>query len=400
MEIVIFSKQAQPFWAVDSRAGDIGSLAESLAKLGAAVHLITPVPPQCELSDPSLARRLAPIRVEDAEIAQWFQFEKTGPHGLFVHLLQPKQSGSPQETETLARDGARAASALVASMEQRPDWIVSFDEDNELAELLSTKSEGRTPSFLIVTERFGANDGLARSVELSDAIAACGSFAYQLASMDAVPDLPSRLEDGSLVIERTPRLSTELSAPTSRSSAKASLQLRLGLPVSRDVPVLLVDEEVLTRRAQLMRQLLVMNVQIVATRRPDKADIDIKQFEDRFAVSDGPADELLCGVDGCLVWQDPSLVSLALHLGAIPIATPRAGLDLVDIEPNLLSGSGFVSFDDSAAGLKIAVERFVAAKARASAFDNLVKRLPAYSFSWTDIATHCMQMMGSPAQVD
>lgn len=398
MRIAMFSKQASPYAATDSRAGDIRSLAEALTDAGATVHLIVPVSARCDFDDSSLARRLAPVRVEGAEIGEWHQFEKSESRGFHLHLLQPKHKGAPEES--LAQDGARAADALIASMSEPPEWILSCDEDNELADVLLAKSEHTTPFFSFITDRFASKEGLARSVELADAIAVCGSWAYQLASMDAVPDLPSRLEDGSLVIERPPYRSTRAQAPAFRASAKASLQLSLGLPVNGDVPLLFVDDEVLAHRLELLRDLLLMNIQIIATRAPDKSAVDIDQFKDRFAVTRGETDDLLCAADGCLVWQDARLVASALHLGAVPIATPHAGADLVDIEPNLRSGSGFISVDDSVTGLKVAVERFAAAKARHLEFDTLAKRLPTYSRSWTDVALHCMQLMGSPTIED
>jgi hypothetical protein len=110
------------------------------------------------------------------------------------------------------------------------------------------------------------------------------------------------------------------------------------------------------------------------------------------STSDHAVEDHLSIADGCVVDGSPRIVSLALACGAVPVTNKGTGAKLVDLEPNLQSGSGIVVPNLTEDALSEGLGRFVAAYEDPN-FASLSARLPNYALTWSQMATHCLQLI-------
>ena len=86
------------------------------------------------------------------------------------------------------------------------------------------------------------------------------------------------------------------------------------------------------------------------------------------------------------------MISLALCYGTLPVTSVGADAGLVDLEPNLQSGSGIVLPGLSEDLLVEGLGRFAAAFGK-SAYKSLAARLHKYTVTWSRMATYCLQLI-------
>jgi starch synthase len=189
---------------------------------------------------------------------------------------------------------------------------------------------------------------------------------------------------------------------TNKARCKTDLQQRLGLPVRPEVPVVgvvaRVDAQkgtdlVLGAAAPLMRQdvqlvvqgsgdpALMAQLKELATKMPDKVAC-------RSDWDDPLAHRIYAGSDFFLVpsrFEPCGLTQMyAMRYGAVPIVRATGGLrdTVVDCDPELSTGTGFLFDAIDADELYNAVARALIAWQRRTAFPKLVRRVMRADWSW------------------
>jgi hypothetical protein len=202
------------------------------------------------------------------------------------------------------------------------------------------------------------------------------------------------LQDGRAVNLPWPVTTAKQLDSTDKTSKKAAFQIQSKLPVRADVPLVFFSNPLDAPFAKAMEQFLTRDVQVVVATKNDRLTALSERYPDRIALStsDLSIEDHLCVADGCVVEGDPRIISLALANGTVPITNQGAGAKLVDLEPNLQSGSGIVVPALTEDAFSEGLGRFVAAYGN-SAFPSLSNRLPKYALTWSQAATHCLQLI-------
>ncbi|MGF1466399.1 MAG: glycogen synthase [Sandaracinaceae bacterium] len=195
-----------------------------------------------------------------------------------------------------------------------------------------------------------------------------------------------------------------------KARCKAALQRELGLPERDDRPLIgalgPVDASTgLDRLARIASRLLRNDLQLAVVqvgeeRDPDLVDV-LAEHQDRWPDRVQVRDEhdvalvhrLLAGCDALVaprVAPGSNLPMRAHRYGTLPIG-PRQGAfadAVVDVDPKLGSGNGFLFAPEDDAELLAALQRAVGAFGRRDAFDRLRARAMRVDHSWERAAYH------------
>ena len=249
--------------------------------------------------------------------------------------------------------------------------------------------------MLVIDTLEGDQDSLTEGLKAAKRTIIAGKDLAEAASKTTLELLANQLKAGTAFTLSRPYGTADSSAPKDKVSAKAGFQASSTLDVCSHVPLVLFPIAEETPFLEALTRFLEDNVQVVLKGESDALKTLAKQYPDRlFQVSpDTPLESLLLPVDGCVVGRDPQLTAMALSKGAVPIAGPGASGELIDLEPSLESGSGFVIPELTETALVEGLSRFQAAFLKGPAFLALTKRLPNFVPSWSKTAQHYLQLI-------
>lgn len=194
------------------------------------------------------------------------------------------------------------------------------------------------------------------------------------------------------------------SAAHGKQRCKSAMQKELGLPLRGDVPLIAAigvasAESGFEQLAEIGPRLLRNDVQVVIVTEPGSDPAIVSRFvqlasrwSDRLAVrhdaDQGQVHRTLGAADLVIVPRSGDAGgSRAMHAhryGAVPIARRTGGIAdaVVDCDPRLGSGSGFLWDEPSADAMLAAIQRALAAFTQGAAFRALQHRVMTIDHSW------------------
>lgn len=393
MQIALISTTFNPFGDATHRGTICESLANALASLGHSVKTVVPLPAGMNPDAHSLARRLNPIEVESGSGKRSFvRYDGHILSGVEVYLLEAdEKAGGKDDDDTTATEAfCLAALSCLDSQPESPACCLSFNV--EMSVLPSLCQTRKTPHLMVMDTLGQDLEAVKKSLLATDRVVVVGN---KLHRDNDVPDpLPDMLQDGRAVRLPWPVTTAKQLDSAEKTSKKAAFQIQSKLPVRTDVPLVFFSNPLDAPFAGAMEQFLTRDVQVVVATKNDRLTALRERYPDRFALStsDLAIEDHLTIADGCVVEGDPRIISLALVNGTVPITAQGAGAKLVDLEPNLQTGSGIVVPVLTEDAYSEGLGRFVAAYGN-PAFPSLKKRLPKYALTWSQAATHCLQLI-------
>jgi hypothetical protein len=341
----------------------------------------------------SLARRLNPIEVEFGGAKRSFlRYDGHILSGVEVYLLEvdAKAEGKDDGDAAASEAFCHAALSCLDSQPEPPSCCLSFD--TEIAALPSLCRTRKVPHLMVVETLGRDPETFGQSLLASDRVVVLGNALTR--DNELSDPLPEMLQDGRAVNLPWPVTAVKQFGSADKASKKAAFQMQSKLPVRTDVPLVFFSNPLDAPFAKAMEHFLTRDVQVVVATKNDRLAALRERYPDRIALStsDHSIDDHLYIADGCVVEGDPRIISLALAHGTVPITDQVTGAKLVDLEPNLQSGSGIVVPYLTEDAFSEGLGRFVAAYGD-PAFSSLANRLPKYALTWSQAATHCLQLI-------
>lgn len=383
MHTIIIAKELFPFVGTSRLARETAAFAKGLKHQGHDITCVTPFIQDLDIHAHSLARRLMPLKGEiNGAPFSATRYDGRTPGGIDVYLLDVTAAGN-----TPPGDGDdvlffAAAFALVASLAKRPDALILFGTEASLAAVGSTDALDRlesTARIAVLDSEFADGDQLADILGSVNRLVVTDRSVKErmLAALEKI-GLPDSSPVDILVIPLPPSARPKT---FDKPSEKVATQVRLGLPVRADVPLVVLFDW----SPAILSELLRRDVQSVVAEGPGITDELRESYPDRLAiVPPEDIDRHLAGADACTVASDRDLANRALASGAVPIVGADLKLSVVDLEPGMETGSGIVS---AGGDLTEGLARLVALFEKSLPFSTLLRRLPGYTTTWEEVAS-------------
>lgn len=190
--------------------------------------------------------------------------------------------------------------------------------------------------------------------------------------------------------------------PSAKGRCKSDLQQRVGLPVRPEVPVFgmvarMESQKGVDLLSACATTLLRQDVQVVVQGSGSPAIMESmaaiarempEKFVYRSEFDDALAHRIYGGSDFFLVpsrFEPCGLAQMyAMRYGTVPVVRATGGLrdSVVDCDPELTTGTGFLFDEPTGDGLYSALSRAIAAWQRRPAFSKLVRRVMRGDWSW------------------
>ena len=393
MQIALISTKINPFGDAAHRDTICGPLANALSSAGHSIKIVVPLPREMNPEAHSLARRLNPIEVNTDDGNHIFnRYDGNIMSGVDVYLLEVAETpaAATLDQAAVADLFCRAALACLDSQPEAPACCISFSDGMPLVSNLCRQRQ--TPNLLILQSLGDDAEALEKGLLEADRVVVLGSDPTQTKE---IPDLlVEMLQDGRAVSLPRPADAVKPLSAEEKASKKAAFQMQMSLPVRTDVPVVFFPNPLDSPFIEVLEQLLTRDVQVLVATKNDRLVSLLERYPDRLAIStsDHSVKDHLAIADGCVVNGNPQMISMALCCGTLPVTSVGAGSGLVDLEPNLQSGSGIVIPRLSEDLLAEGLGRFAAAFSN-PAYRALSARLPAYTVTWNRMATYCLQLI-------
>lgn len=423
MHVLFITASHEPYSAGPA-AEFCGALPKGLRALDLDVSVLSPLYRGIEPQDHSLARRLTKVEVEH-EGERYACEIYTGRtvsgvstiflgHETLFHEVTRLDEGDDADVARRAAVFAKAAVAIVERSDSPIDvvhghgWVGAAglaalaDAGSTLPRVLTlhgetgpladeaTKAGAAVASRVTVgSSRYAAE--LAEKLGLPEERVVGIPAGIDAAIWNPITDahLPARFDPVDLAGKRT---------------CKAELQRELGLPVRPEVPLLAVDgapggDDGLALLVKVASQLLRNDVQMaILTSEAEDGELVAAYEElwdrwpDRIQVRTGPNEQLrhrlYGGADLMLIGHRRAASGAdamrAHRYGAVPIAHETGALAdvIVDCDPKLATGTGFLFSPHTPEMLLGAVQRGFAAYAEREPFAELVRRVMRLDHSW------------------
>ncbi len=370
------------------------ALSSALVAAGHEVHAVAPLGVDVDPAAHSLARRLRPIEVRETggDPRSWRRFDGRSPTGIHLHLLRPEDGKEERGSEPFFR----VASELIASLGDEEAWCVTRGLASGLVARLDRERRPQAPRRHLLLLVAGDEDVVEESLAAADRVAILGrAAADRILAEDATP-IAGMLASGRIVplpvaVPDRGRLGWR-----DKAELKAKLQLSVGLPVRPEIPLVAIEALSIAGR-DLLPRALRENLQVVALARSEQAIRELlERYPDRLR-SLASEDEWSCaleGVDLAVVADRPQRTALAISRGAVPITTAACAEGVVEIAPDLSSGSGAIARDEPPSALTEAFQRGISAFHRGEEFRALQERIQGYAVSWKRLAELLIDLMG------
>jgi hypothetical protein len=367
------------------------------------VHAIAPISPVADPQDYSLAKRLRPIEITSTGRTWAFdRFDGRTTAGLEVHLL-----GNAERVGQGAGLGfwdafCKAAADVLGSLDTAGLCCASWNAECAPVAAADRAGPAAAASHLLTICKLdeASLERIAGTLDELDQVVIAGRLLADGIAASGFEPLSSMLADGRA---HSVPMALPPAPPIHRSdkaSAKAALQASVGLPVRRDVPLLVLAEPPGPETAFALARFLAGDVQAAA---PPGAQIDDlrARYRDRLALlRSRPTDDTLLAADGCLFVGDPTLAKRCMSRGAIPVTVPDCAEGVVDLEPSLESGSGMIASAFTDRALAEALVRLAAAFCLGDRFCALTERIPSYVATWRDVSRLYEQLVEAGPTVD
>ncbi|MBW2278213.1 MAG: glycogen/starch synthase [Deltaproteobacteria bacterium] len=399
MRIVMAAAEIAPYVDTTGLGTDVAALSASLAARGHEVHVVTPLPSPEIAEAHSLARRLRPIKVSGRDRDRSFvRFDGRTSAGVEVHLLDSAEPNTDHDYDFWDAFGA-AAVEVIDSLGSAGTWCVSWNVECASVPVRDREAAETAESHLFVVHRIDDSDldRIDQALAAEDRALIAGRATADACRSRGFAALERMMVRGHACSTTTPVAAAGKVHRSDKASAKAALQATIGLPVRRDVPLVLFGEPPPTAITEALKRFLRGDVQAVVPLGGDPSIAGLlERYPDRLAQlpMDDPSSSDLLAADGCVVIIDPTLAARAMSHGAIPVTTADAAEGVVDLEPSLSSGSGFIAADGTARGLAEALSRLASSFQSGEPFAGLAERVPSYTTTWSDAAALCEQLIG------
>jgi glycogen synthase len=397
MQIVIVAAELAPTSNATGLGVDVAGLSTALMARDHQVHVIAPIAAVDETSTGSLAKRLRPVEVESNGARFAFaRYDGRTTTGVEAHFLSrtDQQGDAGTGPEYWAAFSAAAVDVL-GTLSSDKLWCVSWNAECAAVPVRDTASRGSKASHLLLISRLDPSSSslLGDAITAADRVLVIGRSLTRACRSKGLKPLTAMLRDGRAHGAPLAGPGAPAVHRADKASAKAALQANLGLPVRPDLPLVLFAEPPNRTTAGALASYLRGDAQAVAVG-GSGLDSLVDRYPDRLALlkAQHPVDAML-GADGCLVTDEPMLVVQAMSRGAIPVTTPDCGEEVIDLEPSLASGSGFVARDVTTEALAEALARLSAAYRTGQPFTELTERIPGYATSWDDISRRYEQLI-------
>jgi hypothetical protein len=401
MRIVMVAAEIAPFNATAGPGADVAALSASLASRGHEVHAVAPLPSPETAEAHSLARRLRPIRVSARDRDRSFvRYDGRTSAGVEVHLLDGNEADEDRGADYWDAFCA-AASEVIDSLGRSDVWCASWNAECASLPVRDRDATATTGSHLFVIRSLdpAARESVERALAASDRALIIGRAAEVACRRSGISALQRMLTRGHACSVATPVADSGPVHRSDKASAKAALQASVVLPVRRDVPLLLAPDPPSALVAEALAQYLRGDVQAVVAPGGESGLVDplLERYPDRVArlPRNEPSASDLLAADGCAVVGAGTPAARAMARGAVPVTTSGGAEGVIDLEPSLSSGSGFVASSDTARSLAEALSRLAAAFQLGRPFADLAERLPGYTTSWSDASRVCEQLIGA-----
>ena len=384
MHINIIAFEFAPFVAQSALANDLVQLTRAAVKANHTATVIMPFSSHIDVSAHSLARRLMPIKttVEDKPFS-CHKYDGRTSDGVNVYLLDI--NGAPEKPEDISEKRLfyAAACEVMASLSAPPDVCIAigtetagfamvFNQYEQLAHLPIVSVISHLPDDL--------DESIIRDLEAADRIVLNYGRLYTGTLSDALTPLKEMLSKGHIQWMAKPEAAPK--GPVDKISAKTAFQMTAGLPIKRNVPLILFFES----PDETLAEVLTKDVQIVAADDVKDHDALLERYSDRLVLRPwSTLAEALEAADGAVVGATRRLATTSLAYGAVPIADETLAEDIIDLESTLESGSGIIIKDMTPPSLSAGLERLIAAFHKGADFNKLLSRLPGYGATWDKI---------------
>ncbi|MFO8073560.1 MAG: hypothetical protein R6V85_16985 [Polyangia bacterium] len=362
------------------------ALSSALVAAGHEVHAVAPLDADVDPEAHSLARRLRPIEVRDTDggSRSWRRFDGRSPTGVHLHLLRLEDGAEERGSDPFFR----VASELIDSLGDEEAWCVTRGLASGIVSRLDRERHPEPPRRHLLLLGAGDEDGSGESLAAADRVAIQGrAAADRILAEDATP-IAKMLASGRIVplplaVPDRPRLSRR-----DKAEIKTRFQLSVGLPVRTEVPLVTL-EALSSAGRELLPRALREDLQVLAL--PASEDV-IRELLDRYPdrlkslASEDEWSRALDGADLAVAADRPRRTALAVSRGAVPVTTAACAEGVVEIAPDLSSGSGAIARGEPPASLAEAFQRGIAAFHRGEEFRALQERIQGYSVSWKRLA--------------
>jgi hypothetical protein len=407
MRIAMVTRELTPYTSPDADRGRAAAcaaveLAAAFVSQGHEVHAVAPLAAGLDLQALGLARRLRPLAVAgpDGGASAWHRYDGRSARGVEVHLLErtTPEDGDTEEEE--ARDFCRAAAGLLGTLGTGTLWCWAWDRECAPLAIDGAVLDGAggplLRHLLVLTGAGEWTAGLASAVEAHERLVFVGRRIVDH-YRDRVPVFGRLREEGRLIEIPCPVPARPSLTAADKADRKAALQLRQGLPVRPDIPLAVVppgSERVAGSLPRILRQ----DLQIVVGAEAGVPAELAERYPDRLRLVGGGSspEELLEAADLALIASDPRGATRAMSRGALPVVAPSDSEGVVDLAPDLSSGSGAIAEDDSVAALEEAFDRALGAFHRGGSFRTLSERIQRYPITWPAAASQLALSMAEP----
>jgi hypothetical protein len=398
MRIAMVTRELAPF-VTKPEAHAAADLAAALVALGHEVHVVALLGPGVETEAHGLARRLRPLAVDGPEGPEaWQRFDGQTAGGVSLHLIAPVAG----DGEPAGRDHRfpQAAVELARSLGPGTTWCCSWGQacaPVAVAGATGGNPDGRVLRHLLVlaaTEEWSAR--LAADIEAYERVVLIGNaVADHWQALN--PVFRRLLDEGRLTVFPTPVRRAQAVPAAARAELKAALQLRHGLPVRADLPLAVITNGA-AGVAGLLHRILRQDVQVALAAGDGSPAPLAERYPDRLliAAADLPRERLFAAADIAVIVGEPNAAIHAMSQGAVPVVGPGDTEGVVDLAPDLSSGSGAVAESTGAEALFEAFGRAIGAFRRGASFRALSERIQGYPPAWPQVASHFAQAMTEP----
>jgi len=398
MRIVLVTPELAPLSDGTGAGSDVAALGAALCDHGHDAHAIMPLASEIDPGAHSLARRLKPITVEvDGQQTKWGRFDGRTPQGIEVHLLGMEPPPEGPADHRFWRAFSAAAAEMLASLQATDTCCLACDPSCASVAAFDRAGAGAARVHLL---SLAALDDQTQLLEEDlvhlDRIALVGEIADRCRKSGPA-SLSDRLAKGAAVPLPQGVSKRDPISPNDKASAKVGLQTSVGLPVRPQVPLIsFVDGNADLLRRALSRGLRG-DVQAIAFGDDGSGPLaDLaERYPDRLALVPSDVEPLqsLIGADACVVFDDARLPAQALASGTVPVADHRLGTDIVDLNPELTSGSAVLFDREVPETIDEALDRVVTAHRTGRPFEELAQRIQGYATPWPMVADFYLQLI-------